>query len=122
MGFVTTKASRRATRIRRGAPHGNCHWCGRQFEYLTVDHVLPRALGGGNSSENKVRACIQCNALKGDMHPDEWKIVMRDIPEWWRLARMRGPFGSQLVKAMQECGFSFDPRSNGQPYEQWSVQ
>lgn len=96
-----------------------CHWCGRIGLGTTVDHVMPRILGGSNARSNLVRCCYDCNQLKGGMHPKEWAIVMRDIPEWWRLAKMKGPRGTELAKAMRECGFDFSPASNGQPYEAW---
>ena len=53
------------------------------------------------------------------MLPDEWRVVMRDITQWWRLSKMKGPRGRQLVKAMYECGFDFNLLSNGQPPEIW---
>jgi len=107
---------------------GNCTYCRREMHHtfdmqsmqrLTYDHWMPRKLGGKDNVHNTVACCYACNQMKGDMHPDEWQIVMRDIPEWWRLADYRGPRGAQLVKAMRECGFDFDPKSNGQPYTEW---
>ena len=99
-----------------------CHWCLRTAGHagpMTVEHVIPRSRGGSNRRENKVWACFACNNLKGDMMPAEWAVVMRDIPQWWRLGKMRGPRGAQLAKAMRECGFDFNLASNGQPYEEW---
>jgi hypothetical protein len=84
---------------------------------LTRDHVVPRALGGSNRASNMAWACYECNQLKGDMSPDEWSFVTQAIPEWWRLARMRGPRGSRLVVAMAECGFDFKAAPG--PYERW---
>ncbi|MEO1008856.1 MAG: HNH endonuclease [Planctomycetota bacterium] len=50
-----------------------CQYCSRYFRTsdLSVDHVLPRARGGGDSWENLVTACIRCNAAKGDRTPSE---------------------------------------------------
>lgn len=42
-----------------------CQYCGRNLPYLTIDHVLPRRLGGQHSWENLVAACPPCNHLKG---------------------------------------------------------
>ncbi len=107
-------------------PHGySCHWCGREMlvgdkmRHPTRDHVLPRSGPGKGVMRNVVWACYACNNLKGNMHPEFWKCVMRDIPEWWRLADMKGPRGVNLVEAMKDCGFSFNPMHNGQPYEEW---
>jgi len=43
-----------------------CQYCGTSEGYMTVDHVLPRSLGGGETWENLVCACPACNNRKGD--------------------------------------------------------
>jgi 5-methylcytosine-specific restriction endonuclease McrA len=50
-----------------------CQYCGRIFPTndLSIDHVVPRAHGGGDSWENLVCACIKCNAKKGGRTPDQ---------------------------------------------------
>lgn len=40
-----------------------CAYCGGKA--TTIDHVLPRFLGGRNSYENCVAACTRCNHKKG---------------------------------------------------------
>ena len=42
-----------------------CQYCGQEHTHLTVDHVMPRRLGGGYSWENLVTACPACNRRKG---------------------------------------------------------
>lgn len=42
-----------------------CQYCGQHVSYLTVDHVLPRHLGGMHSWNNLVAACPPCNHRKG---------------------------------------------------------
>ncbi len=42
-----------------------CQYCGRQAPYLTIDHVLPRRLGGHYTWDNLVAACPACNHRKG---------------------------------------------------------
>lgn len=45
-----------------------CKYCGRQlFSRLdaTVDHVIPRSLGGRDRPSNYVAACHPCNTGKG---------------------------------------------------------
>lgn len=44
-----------------------CHYCGTKLtmDDLTIDHVIPRANGGGNENENLVASCQECNQLKG---------------------------------------------------------
>jgi len=39
----------------------------------SVDHWLPRALGGTDTPSNLRLACRPCNMRKGNMHPDDWK-------------------------------------------------
>lgn len=41
-----------------------CQYCGKKTKDLTLDHVLPRRLGGPHSWENLVSACRSCNAKK----------------------------------------------------------
>jgi 5-methylcytosine-specific restriction endonuclease McrA len=45
-----------------------CQYCGRRFstEDLSIDHVLPRSLGGHSSWKNCVVACLACNFRKGN--------------------------------------------------------
>ncbi len=40
-----------------------CVYCGQ--EATTVDHVIPRRLGGNDSDDNLVPSCAKCNYSKG---------------------------------------------------------
>ena len=42
-----------------------CQYCGNRSDDLTLDHVIPRRLGGKHSWENLVTACRGCNHRKG---------------------------------------------------------
>lgn len=42
-----------------------CQYCGQRKKNLTVDHVIPRRLGGSHTWENLVTACASCNHRKG---------------------------------------------------------
>ncbi|MEX1248110.1 MAG: HNH endonuclease [Anaerolineales bacterium] len=42
-----------------------CQYCGTRTDELTLDHVIPRRLGGQHSWENLVTACRSCNHRKG---------------------------------------------------------
>lgn len=55
-----------------------CQYCGRLFpsSELTLDHVLPRAQGGGDSWENLVCACVSCNARKGGRTPHQARMEL----------------------------------------------
>ncbi|QDU35902.1 CRISPR-associated endonuclease Cas9 [Maioricimonas rarisocia] len=50
-----------------------CQYCGKRFSMkrLSLDHVLPRSRGGGDSWENLVCACVTCNVRKGGRTPRE---------------------------------------------------
>jgi hypothetical protein len=49
-----------------------CHYCGRSAPEvrLTVDHVLPVALGGRDEPTNLVACCSDCNSGKTSTTPD----------------------------------------------------
>lgn len=42
-----------------------CQYCGSRGGNLTIDHVIPRRLGGIHSWKNLVTACAACNHHKG---------------------------------------------------------
>lgn len=42
-----------------------CHWCNNK-DTLTLDHVVPKCVGGGFTKDNIVPACEQCNGLRGE--------------------------------------------------------
>jgi len=42
-----------------------CQYCGRRTNDLTIDHVIPRHLGGQHTWTNVVTACAACNHRKG---------------------------------------------------------
>jgi len=60
-----------------------CQYCGRGFPTadLSIDHVKPRTLGGGDSWDNLVCACIRCNARKGGRTPDQAGMKLIRKPE-----------------------------------------
>jgi len=43
-----------------------CQYCGQTGRELTIDHVVPKRLGGPSTWENLVACCRRCNAKKGD--------------------------------------------------------
>lgn len=42
-----------------------CQYCGQKTTHLTIDHVVPRHLGGAHDWSNLVAACPSCNHRKG---------------------------------------------------------
>jgi 5-methylcytosine-specific restriction endonuclease McrA len=51
--------------------HGICQYCGSAEGPMTVDHVIPRSLGGRDDWGNLVCACPSCNNLKGNRTPHQ---------------------------------------------------
>jgi 5-methylcytosine-specific restriction endonuclease McrA len=59
-----------------------CQYCGKQeAKNMTVDHVLPRALGGKSTWENLVCACRQCNNRKNDRYPHDANMKLLSVPK-----------------------------------------
>lgn len=56
---------------------GLCHWCktpmlntkrarrARSPMACTLEHLIPRHIGGPNTEDNTVAACLQCNEERG---------------------------------------------------------
>ena len=61
---------------------GRCHYCGKRFpsRELTVDHVIPRSLGGRDTWENLVTACVPCNSRKGSRTPQGANMHLHRTP------------------------------------------
>lgn len=57
-----------------------CQYCGHSSRDMTIDHVLPRRLGGGQHWENLVASCKNCNSRKGDKHPSQAGLALRRKP------------------------------------------
>lgn len=61
----------------------HCQYCGKHFSTadLSIDHVVPRTQGGGDTWDNLVCACIKCNARKGGRTPDQANMKLFRKPE-----------------------------------------
>lgn len=78
-----------------------CRYCGAAAPdvKITVDHVIPTALGGTNEATNLVAACTDCNAGKASTNPESdlvgdvnddalrWANAMKRASELERTAR-----------------------------------
>lgn len=78
-----------------------CRYCGAMAPEakLTIDHVIPVALGGADDPGNLVTACRDCNAGKTSTSPDQaviddvsadairWSAAMREAAEQLRAER-----------------------------------
>ncbi|MEZ4771693.1 MAG: HNH endonuclease [Bacteroidia bacterium] len=56
-----------------------CVYCGTK-DTLTIDHVIPKSMGGRDSWDNLVTACQRCNSKKGNMTPEQAGMEMRHQP------------------------------------------
>lgn len=57
-----------------------CQYCGREARQLTIDHVVPRYLGGEHSWGNLVAACPACNRRKGGRTLSESRMKLLRQP------------------------------------------
>jgi 5-methylcytosine-specific restriction endonuclease McrA len=71
--------SRRAILARDGHC---CQYCGRSGRgaEMTVDHVVPRSLGGKGEWDNLVAACGPCNHRKGNRRPEDAGMALLAPP------------------------------------------
>ncbi len=58
-----------------------CQYCGRHSSDLTVDHVLPKHLGGEHTWNNVVAACPACNHHKGGRKLEEAHMALLHLPK-----------------------------------------
>jgi 5-methylcytosine-specific restriction endonuclease McrA len=58
-----------------------CQYCGRRASDLTVDHILPKHLGGEHVWINVVAACPSCNHRKGGRTLEEARMSLLRHPK-----------------------------------------
>lgn len=58
-----------------------CQYCGKHTFDLTVDHVVPRHLGGPHIWTNVVAACSSCNHHKGGRLLSEARMHLARLPK-----------------------------------------
>lgn len=58
-----------------------CQYCGQRADRLTVDHVLPRHMGGHFSWDNLVTSCPSCNHRKGGRTAKQAKMRLLQAPK-----------------------------------------
>ncbi|MHC5073394.1 MAG: HNH endonuclease [Planctomycetota bacterium] len=61
----------------------HCQYCGKRFSTseLSLDHIIPRSLGGKAAWDNIVCACTKCNVKKGGKTPHQahMKLIKKPI-------------------------------------------
>jgi 5-methylcytosine-specific restriction endonuclease McrA len=58
-----------------------CQYCGKRSLSLTIDHVIPRHLGGEHAWTNVVAACASCNHHKGGKSAEEVGMRLLRLPK-----------------------------------------
>jgi len=60
-----------------------CQYCGKQFAIseLSLDHIIPRSIGGKATWQNIVCACTNCNAKKGGRTPKQAHMHLIQKPD-----------------------------------------
>ena len=63
--------------------NNKCQYCGKRFvtSELSLDHVVPKSLGGKATWENIVCACTACNVKKGGRTPKQasMKLIKKPV-------------------------------------------
>lgn len=89
-----------------------CVYCGKSLfddegVRLTLDHLVPKAIGGGNECSNLVTACHVCNSLRRESSVGEFIAV---------LARM-GVKAESIRKRVRNAVRRVCKGSNGKRYK-----
>ena len=58
-----------------------CQYCSITSVPMTLDHIIPRNKGGGDSWENLVAACVSCNTKKGNKILKDIKMRLIRVPK-----------------------------------------
>lgn len=56
---------------------GRCWFCGDEAK--TVDHAVPKSMGGSNTADNLLPSCLYCNNLKGDMTISQFRKYVKAL-------------------------------------------
>jgi 5-methylcytosine-specific restriction endonuclease McrA len=60
--------------------NNRCQYCGSTKGPMTIDHVIPKRMGGDDSWENLICACAKCNNKKGDHTPEQAQMHILKKP------------------------------------------
>ena len=60
-----------------------CQYCGKRYpsSELSLDHIIPRSMGGKSTWNNIVCACTRCNVKKGGRTPKQAHMRLVKKPE-----------------------------------------
>ena len=83
---VMTAASKKVVRKKLSETQNHrCCYCGCRFtesgpKKATIEHVLPKSLGGSNHVANLVVACLECNGKRGSVTtPEYFRLIYKEM-------------------------------------------
>ncbi len=77
-----------------GKQEGFCNGCGVAFPFVnfTLDHIVPKSKGGGDTDDNLQLLCGYCNSVKGDRtqsyllaYLEKNRVIGKEIPKGYVL-------------------------------------
>jgi len=108
---MIAKGLRKAVLVRDGY---RCHYCDEKLyphdRDSTIDHKVPKCLGGTDAFENLLASCSRCNFAKGDMSYQLFLSI-------WRESLERG--GN--IKTVEAVCAVWKQRSTYKPATQWNA-
>ena len=79
-----------------------CSYCGSS-KNLTIDHILPKSRGGGNTWLNLTTCCKNCNRIKDNKTPEEAGMKLINKPfEPSLFSEVINPSISEIWKEFQK--------------------
>ena len=74
-----------------------CAYCGSTDD-LTIDHIIPRSLGGSDTTKNVLCCCKQCNADKSHTEVEIWYFQQDFFSQdrWDKIEEWREPEKQKL--------------------------
>lgn len=97
-----------------------CRYCGGRAPHavLTVDHVVPTALGGSDDPSNLVAACKDCNAGKTSSSPDAALVaqVTDDALRWSAAMQVAAGLMRDKLKEEWDYAAALDAEWSGWTY------
>lgn len=70
-----------------------CAYCGENTENMTIDHIIPQALGGTDELLNVLCCCEDCNRDKGHTEVEIWYFQQYFFTQerWDKIEEWRTP-------------------------------
>lgn len=99
--YAWQKQKRRAAAFVASA--GKCVYCRQRvtLETMTLDHLIPKANGGGDGVTNLVTACLTCNRAKGATDPVEFVSKIVAAEKAADLAREQRDLAKRISRNLQ---------------------